>query len=84
MTRGIVRALDGLGRITFPKEARKLLGIEEGDLMEIYVQDGEFRVKPVHTQCVCCGETEDKVKLIEQNGVLMCQNCIESFQKKIG
>lgn len=83
-TRGIIRNLDNLGRVTFPKEARTILGIEAGDPVEIYVQDGEFRVKAVRTQCVCCGAEEDKTVLVEQNGVLMCTDCIKKFSQKIG
>ena len=84
MTRGIVRNIDALGRVTFPKEARTMLGMPEGTPVEIYVENGGFIVKPVRTQCVCCGITEDKAKLVEQNGVLMCPECIVKFTEKIG
>ena len=34
-TTGISRHVDELGRVVIPKELRRNLGIEEGDLMEI-------------------------------------------------
>ncbi len=36
---GIVRKIDDLGRIVFPVEIRRILGISIGDMMEIYVAD---------------------------------------------
>ncbi|HAU84330.1 MAG TPA: AbrB family transcriptional regulator [Lachnospiraceae bacterium] len=84
MTRGIIRNLDQLGRVTFPKEARKMLRMEEGTPVEIYVENGGFCVKPVKNYCACCGEAEDKKELVELNGMLLCKECIKDFSKKIG
>lgn len=39
MSTGIIRRIDGLGRIIIPKEIRENLGIEEGTPMEIMVND---------------------------------------------
>ena len=40
MKSGIIRRIDDLGRIAIPKEIRRQVGIEEGDLLEI-VLDGD-------------------------------------------
>ena len=37
---GIVRRVDDLGRVALPKEIRKSLGIKEGDLLDIFIEDG--------------------------------------------
>ena len=42
---GIVRRIDELGRIVIPKEIRKNFHIDEGDPMEIYIQDGGIVIK---------------------------------------
>jgi stage V sporulation protein T len=34
---GIVRRIDGLGRIVIPKEIRKTMRIKEGDPLEIFI-----------------------------------------------
>ena len=36
---GIVRRIDGLGRVTIPKEIRRAFNIREGDALEIYTTD---------------------------------------------
>lgn len=36
---GIVRRIDDLGRVAIPKEIRRSLNIEEGDPLEIYIDD---------------------------------------------
>lgn len=36
---GIVRRIDALGRIVIPKEIRRNLHIEEGDALELFVED---------------------------------------------
>lgn len=38
---GIIRRIDGLGRIVIPKEIRRQLRIEEGMPFEIYINEGK-------------------------------------------
>ncbi|MBO5889594.1 MAG: AbrB/MazE/SpoVT family DNA-binding domain-containing protein [Clostridia bacterium] len=42
---GIVRRIDDLGRIVLPKEIRKTLRINEGDPLEIYVEQNQILLK---------------------------------------
>ena len=37
---GIVRRIDDLGRVVIPREARRMIGIQEGDALEIFVDEG--------------------------------------------
>lgn len=49
---GIVRRIDGLGRIVVPKEIRKTLHIRDGDPMEIYTSaDGSVIFKKYSPLC---------------------------------
>ena len=41
---GIVRRIDDLGRVIIPKEIRKILGIREGDPLEIFIDHSENAV----------------------------------------
>lgn len=36
---GVVRRIDDIGRIVIPKDVRKMLKIEEGQLMEFFIDD---------------------------------------------
>lgn len=42
---GVVRNVDSLGRITLPKEIRRVLRISEGDPVEFYVDGDGFFVR---------------------------------------
>ncbi|MBG9580096.1 AbrB family transcriptional regulator, partial [Bacillus thuringiensis] len=36
---GIVRKVDNLGRIVIPKETRRILQVDSGDALEIFVEE---------------------------------------------
>ena len=36
---GIVRRVDDLGRVVIPREIRRTMGIQEGELLEIYTNN---------------------------------------------
>lgn len=44
MSSGIIRRIDDLGRIVFPREVRRMLGIHEGDPLEISVNTDESTI----------------------------------------
>ena len=46
---GIIRRIDELGRIVIPKEIRKLLRINEGEDIEIYIDDLENIILKKHS-----------------------------------
>jgi len=46
MTTGIVRKIDDLGRIVIPAEMRRVLGIKEGDELEISLNGNHVEVRP--------------------------------------
>ena len=46
-TKGIIRKLDTLGRVVFPKEFRKSLDIKNNDELEIFLLKDGFYVKKV-------------------------------------
>lgn len=45
MAKGSIRRLDNEGRVTIPKEIRSSLGMDPGDLVEIFVTDEEVILK---------------------------------------
>ncbi|HUU61449.1 MAG TPA: AbrB/MazE/SpoVT family DNA-binding domain-containing protein [Acidimicrobiia bacterium] len=43
---GIVRRIDDLGRIVIPAEMRHILGVREGDQLEITLEDDHIAIRP--------------------------------------
>ena len=75
---GIVRKLDQLGRVVLPKELRSILGIEEGQALEIYTEGELIMLKKYKPGCHCCGEVQVKATVL---GVNLCDKCILDFEK---
>jgi len=46
MTTGIVRKIDDLGRVVIPAEMRRILGVREGDQLEISLEDDHVEIRP--------------------------------------
>ena len=78
---GIVRKVDDLGRIVIPKELRKVLGLNEGDPLEIFSDEGSIILRPYRAGCFCCGETDN---LTTVKDVALCPNCINTFSQLLG
>ncbi len=70
---GIVRKVDGLGRIVIPMELRNTFGIEEKEPMEIYVDGDTIILKKYEPNCIFCGEVRN---VIGFKGKLICMKCI--------
>lgn len=73
----MARKVDQLGRIVLPAELRRLFGIREGDLVEIFVEDNRIVLAKVEEQCVFCGSTTE---LREFNSKLVCMTCVEGLR----
>lgn len=70
---GIVRRVDGLGRVVIPIELRKTLGIAPGTPVEMYIGDnGLIILKKYEPGCIICGEMEG---LKDYNGKKFCREC---------
>lgn len=75
---GIVRKIDALGRVVIPKEMRDKMYIEDGDPLEIYVEEDTILIKKYDSVCIFCGETEN---LANFNGRAVCNTCIEHMKR---
>lgn len=73
---GIVRNLDPLGRIVIPKEIRKVLGINEGDALEITKVDNEVVIRKYSKGCIFCGSKKGISKFRK---ILVCEECRKSL-----
>nr|WP_325204293.1 AbrB/MazE/SpoVT family DNA-binding domain-containing protein [uncultured Oscillibacter sp.] len=73
---GIVRKIDGLGRIVIPKETRKMLGIFIHDPIEILIEGDKILLRKHVEICSMCG----KDKTLQSIGNLkLCRACIQKI-----
>jgi AbrB family transcriptional regulator, transcriptional pleiotropic regulator of transition state genes len=70
---GIVRNLDELGRFVVPKELRRMMGVKEGDPMEVFVDGDKVILKSYKPGCFICGEYEENLQQIENKKI--CKKC---------
>ena len=76
---GIIRNVDPLGRVVIPKEIRKVMGINEGDPIEIVKVNNDIVMRKYSKGCIFCGSDEE---VVEFNGVLVCDGCKKALSKK--
>jgi transcriptional pleiotropic regulator of transition state genes len=75
---GIVRKLDELGRIVIPKETRRVLNINEGDALEIFMDGQAVVLRKYEASCIFCGEASD---VIDYKGKKICKGCLKELKK---
>lgn len=78
---GIVRKVDNLGRIVVPRELRRVLNIEEGDPLEIFMDNESIVLRKYEPGCNCCGAVDNK--LIKVGQVSLCKQCITKFKSEV-
>jgi len=72
----MARKIDQLGRVVLPAELRRLFNINEGDLVEIYVEENNIILRKVEAHCVFCGATEG---LAEFRDKQVCKTCVDAL-----
>jgi transcriptional pleiotropic regulator of transition state genes len=76
---GIVRRIDELGRITIPKELRRILGIDIRDNVEIFSSGRTIVLKKYAPDCIFCGGTEDVMIFKNKN---VCRKCRDEMAEE--
>ena len=74
---GIVRRIDGLGRVVLPIELRRVFDLDIGDSVEIYTEEDKIILRKFQRSCVFCGSSED---LVEHKGKTICSKCLEELR----
>jgi AbrB family transcriptional regulator, transcriptional pleiotropic regulator of transition state genes len=75
-TIGTARRIDQLGRVVVPAELRRVLGIRQGDLLDIRVEDGHLVLLKIEPECAICGRVDNLVELHEKH---VCKDCIREI-----
>lgn len=73
---GIVCKVDGLGRIVFPTELRRMLDITEKNSLEVYVDGASIVLEKYQPACIFCGDAEG---VINFKGKSVCPNCVREL-----
>ena len=61
------------GQITLPKEIRKILGVEEGDLLELGLEDARVFLQPK--------VLVDKETVLSESGKIKIKKALEALEK---
>lgn len=77
---GIVRRIDGLGRIVLPKELRATLDLSDRDPLEIYTEGSMIILKKYEPACIFCNSTKE---VISYRGRNICRACVERLKKDL-
>jgi transcriptional pleiotropic regulator of transition state genes len=75
---GIVRRTDRLGRIVFPKEMRKILGINTQDSLEMFVEENTIIFKKYNPGCNFCGSLIIQTTYHDKP---ICNECVSNIAK---
>ena len=75
---GTTRRIDQLGRVVVPAELRKLLGMQEGDVVSFSAQGSDLVLRRVAPNCAICGSAaEDLVDLRDKH---LCRSCVQEIR----
>jgi len=73
---GIIRKVDELGRVVIPIELRRVMGIEEKNSIEIFVDSDRIILQKHEQSCVFCG-SDDEIRYYKNK--LICEDCLEEL-----
>lgn len=75
---GIVRKIDGLGRVVLPIELRRIFEIDKEDPVEIFVDDNYILLKKYQPACIFCNDASNVQNFKGKN---ICQNCLNEIKE---
>jgi transcriptional pleiotropic regulator of transition state genes len=78
---GTARRIDQLGRVVVPAELRRLLGFNEGEMLEFSARGNELVLRRVAPSCAICSfATDDLVDLRDKH---LCRGCLREIQDEL-
>lgn len=70
------RQIDSLGRVVFPAELLRSIGIQKGEFISLTSRDGKIMVETQRPTCRLCGAAEGVNKEIQ-----LCSACIAAVKQ---
>lgn len=74
---GMVRRIDGIGRVVIPKELRTTMGLDEGEPMEIYTDGDRVIFRKHSAYCLFCQSTEAVQSFMNKP---ICSLCLDELK----
>ena len=74
---GVIRKIDGLGRVVIPMEIRNKLDISQNDSLEIHVEGTTIVLKKNEPDCTFCGSSKN---VSEFKGKNVCEKCLNELK----
>lgn len=75
---GIIRSIDGFGRIVLPSELRKVMNVTTGNSLEFFTEDNKIIIKKYEICCLFCDEEHD---LVNFSGKKICPKCLNKIKQ---
>jgi len=76
--KGIVRKIEGLGRMVIPKAIREHMKVTPDDSIEFIISGNEeVIIRRFQESCVFCGNKENLKELL---GKYICESCVEKIK----
>lgn len=70
---GVIRSIDSIGRLVIPIELRRELGLNTGEPVHMYVEDGKVIVEKYKKKCFICGKGGTSYTVL--HGKRICNEC---------
>ena len=70
---GIIRSVDSIGRLVIPIELRREIGINTGEPVHMFVEDGRVIVEKYKKKCFICGKSGSSYTRVHDNRI--CEAC---------
>ena len=70
---GVIRSIDSIGRLVIPIELRRELGLNTGEPVHMYVEDGKVVVEKYKKKCFICGKGASSYTTIHNKRI--CNEC---------
>lgn len=78
---GTARRIDQLGRVVVPAELRRLLGFNEGEMLEFSARGNELVLRRVVPSCAICGTATDD--LVDMRDKHLCRGCLQEIRAEL-
>ncbi len=77
-TFGMIRKVDALGRIVIPSELRQAMELQQGDALELYLEEDRLVMKKFAPACIFCGGIQ---QLVTYEGKNICGKCVRVLRQ---